>query len=318
MLTLMRPFLLRPTPTFLLAAGLGLLLFGGLAETAQADPGATIRAYGEASRGEREQLLDQLGRDRARSLGALRSAAAHGDVDERVFAVRTLGEMRDPGSLGALLAATADPSAKTRKHAAAALRRLGDASAVPRLRELVVATQERGLLKVALVGLGELGGREDIPRVRPFLSHPEGSVRVTAAGVLAMLGNEEGLSLLLAATQSDDPVVQKNATFALGYSRSTQARDRIEAILGDPAASWRSQAAMALTQRSLTGADDATRARRLGELVRGSDKQVSSWALARLAATDAPEAARELAAIEAQGGRIGRQALRRRALLGVR
>ncbi len=226
--------------------------------------------------------------------------------------------MRDPGSLGVLLAATADPSPTVRKHAAAALRRLGDVSAAPRLRDLVVPSQERGLLKVALVALGELGNAGDIPHVRPFLSHAEGSVRVTAAGVLAMLGSEEGLSTLLAGTHSDDPAVRKNATFALGYSGTTEARDRLEAILNDSSAPWRSQAAMALTERGLAEADEAARAHRLGELARGSDKQASSWAIDRLAASGAPESATELATLEAQGGRVGRQALRRRALLGVR
>lgn len=303
-------------PTLLL--GVALLSPTAWADPARADADATIRAYADASRGQRQRMLDDLSADRAASLAALRTAAEGGDLEERVFAVRTLGHMRDPASLGVLLAATADPSAKARKHAAAALRRLGDPAALPRLRELVVANQERGLLKVALVGLGEMGGPEDIPRVRRFLGHAEPSVRITAAGVLAMLGVEDGLPLLLAAMDSDDPVVRKNATFALGYSGSPQAREQLEAILNDPAAPWRSQAAMALTERDLANANDTARADRLGALVRGSDKQVSSWALDRLAASSSPAAARELAALEAAGGRVGRQALRHRALLGVR
>lgn len=314
---------MRPGPLvrILSAAGVSFVVASApLAAAAppSADPATTIRSYSSASRGDRQTLLEGLAENRAGSLAALRRGAADGSVEERVFSVRALGQMRDAGSLGALLGATADPNASVRKHAVAALRRLGDRAAAPRLRELLVPTQERGLLKTALASLGEMGESADQRLVRSFLRSGDASVRVTAAAALAMLGSEEGLAEVLASTNADDPLVQKNATFALGYFEASEAQARLVEIRDDPSASWRSHAAMALAQHELSSASEARRAQRLGELARGSDKQVASWALDRLAASGAPTSASELAGLEEAGGRTGKQAARYRALLGVR
>lgn len=310
---------------FLLVLVVGALVLRiGSASDVRAQPAASasarerLRALETATSPQRAQALEVLLADRSEALAAFRAALASGDATERRLAAEALGETRDRGSIDLLLGATADEDRLVRRQAVLSLRKIGDPVALPRMRALVVPDQERGLLKAALVGLGELGTSQDAPRVRPYLRHGDETVRVTAAGALAMLGSDEGLDVLLAGTSSDDPAAVKNATYALGWIRDPASRSRIEEILGDPTAPWRSQAAMALALQDLKGADEFDRAARMGELARGRDRQVAAWALSELVRSPAPEATEEARRLANGRGRTARAAQRRLALVGGR
>jgi HEAT repeat protein len=308
----------------LLVLALGALVAGGAVSDALAQPGIPasarerIRALEAASPAQRARALEQLLADRSEALVAFRGALAAGAAGERRLAAEALGETRDRASLDLLIGATSDPDPLVRRQAVLSLRKIGDPAALPRIRALVVPDQERGLLKVALVGLGELGTSQDQARMRPYLRHGDETVRVTAAGALAMLGSDEGLDVLLAGTSSDDAVAIKNATYALGFLRDPAARSRLEEILDDSSAPWRSQATMALARQDLAGADEAERAARLGALARGRDRQLATWALTELLRSSDAEASGEARRLASGRGRAARAAQRRLALVGGR
>ncbi len=269
-------------------------------------PDALVQAWTRATRSERPQIVDALLQNRALSLLALRGSALTDAAPEaREFAVGMLAAMRDSGALPAVLAATRDGDLKVRKRAIDALRRLADTRGAPRLRELVKSNQDRGILKLSMIALGKLGANADVARLRPFLNDADESVRVVAAGSLAMLGDLEGQDLLLEATHSGNPMAQKNATYALGFVDTPAATARLQEILDDPQGHWKSYAAMALAQQDLAIAPPDMQAQQLAKLAGGQDRQVTDWALERLTDLGTPEAVAETAKLANRAGRVG-------------
>jgi HEAT repeat protein len=85
----------------------------------------------------------------------LRAVAREGEDEERISAVRALGEMRAPAAED-LLAALEDPLWQVRAQVATALGRLGDVAAVPDL-EHAMADRSWWVRTNAAIALGELG-----------------------------------------------------------------------------------------------------------------------------------------------------------------
>jgi HEAT repeat protein len=286
-----------------------LVLLGAVAVPAQQSnrfrsmsPDKLLDAWRSSARNERVLIVEAMLEQRLASTATLRAAARSGDVETRRLACTLLGELRDDGAVGALLAATSDPDRGVRARAVSALRQIGDASAVPRLRELVRGASDRAVLKRAVVALGTLGDASDVSALRPLLAHADLSVRVVAAGALAMLDNGEGEDILLAAVDAGDPIAQRNATFALGYLDTPDAQARLEAILADPNGRWRSEALMALTQRQRRQLGAAGQVAVLMQLASGRDRQAAMWAVEELSDLATPAASQALASIGARRG----------------
>lgn len=269
------------------------------------NPQSLMQAWKQAPPTDRPQIADALLDNRAATLQLLRAQATSGDAESKRVACGMLGELRDTGALPALLAATADPDEEVQARAVTALRSIGNTAAAPRLRQLVRTTPSRAVLKRAIVALGKLGGGADIALIRPFLAHADQTVQVIAAGALAMRGNREGQDFLLAAIDSDDPLAQKNATLALGYLDTAEARARITQILNDPASRWKSYALIAQTLQDRRGLSPAADATTLENLARGRDRVASTWAMTELTDSDTPEALQALQRLTGRSGRRG-------------
>ena len=274
-------------------------------------PEVLVQAWPGATRPDRTLIEDALVERRATSLPALRQSARAGAVAEKLFACALLAEMRDQGSTATLLTATTDSDARVRARAVSALRIVGDRSAASRMRQLVRGEKSGPVLKVSLAALGELGTSRDAGLVRPLLSHPSEDVRVMAAGALAMLGDQGGQEIVLAATRSADPWVQKQATFALGYLGTPEATARVHEILDDPSGQWKSYAVMALALQELRAQFPQEQVVTLDSVARGQDGLAADWALDRLVDLASAEATQELATLTGQPGELGRQAARR-------
>lgn len=271
---------------------------------------ALIQTWGNASSADRQLVEGAILEKRSSSLPALREAVVAGPPKVKMFTAALLAEMRDKGSVSALLATTYDSNEQVRTRAVTALRVIGDSQALPRLRELVRTTQKGSVLKVSLAALGKLGSPQDLPLIRPLLLHSDENVRVMAAGALAMLGSSEGQNILLAATQSKDPLAQKNATFALGYLNTAEAQKRLHEIIDDPTGQWKSYAVIALVQQELAGKSLQEQVKHLGQLVQQRDRIVADWTVEQLTDLNTPEAARALQDIAKKGGKIAEKAQR--------
>lgn len=268
-------------------------------------PQSLIQAWKLAPPPERPQIAAALLDNRSAGLATLRAQATSGDLESKLLAVGMLGELRDAGALPALLAATADQDEAVQARAVSALRAIGNSAAAPRLRQLVRTTASRAVLKRAIVALGKLGGGADVSLLRPFLSHQDETVRVIAAGALAMRGNVEGQDFVLAAIDSADPLAQKNATLALGYLDTAEARNRIAQILNDPAGRWKSYALMAQALQDRRGQTPQQEAAILEGVTRARDRVAATWAMAELTDLGTPEALQALQRLTGRRGRTG-------------
>lgn len=280
-----------------------------------ADPRALVRAYAEAPRGERAAIAGALIARRAQALPALWDAARFGQSGEKIFACGMIAELRDRDGVDALVDASADADVRVRRRAATALRILADRRAAPRLRAIAGGESDPGVLKTALAALGRIGAARDVRTIAPFLQHADASVRVVAAGALAMLGDERGLDLVLQASDGADPGVRKNATYALGLFTAPAAAARLDAILADPQAAWRAFALLARAERALAGQPPAQQLALLDQFSQIRSRTVAEWAVDRLTDLGGSGAAAVLRRVSNRPTPVGALAARRLAIM---
>ena len=137
-------------------------------------------------------VLGNLGDRRATPL--LVDAVQHdGDVENRLYAIMALGELRDPASLPVIVAASRDPEKDIRKAAYYALGELGDPRAVPSL----VSGLEDEVPDVrwnAAVSLSRFNDRRAIPALREMLD------RSRLAGIRDMREDQKEDAMIVAMT----------------------------------------------------------------------------------------------------------------------
>jgi HEAT repeat protein len=119
------------------------------------------------------------------------------DEDPRVrrYLALSLGEVRDPRAVEALLAALHDTDVQTAIYAAWALGTIGNARAASGLIPLL-DHEDAGLRKIAAYALGALDAPESLPPLRALLHDPVEDVAWNAALSLARRGDRAGLPLL--------------------------------------------------------------------------------------------------------------------------
>jgi HEAT repeat protein len=282
-----------------------------------ANPRALVTALKSAPDAERNNVAEAMIARRAEVLPVLRESAQSGDRMEKVLACSMIAEMRDRGSLDAVLAASADRDVVVRRRAATVLRILADGRARPRLRALLQSESDLGVLKSAIAALGGVGQRRDVANIEPFIRHADLGVRVTAAGALAMLGDQRGLDLVIQATFDADPGIQKNATYILGLFSATAAGDRLQAILDDPAGAWKGYALVARGQRLLAKQSLTEQVTTLDGLAHGRSRTLAEWAVDRLTDIGNADAIAILRTVRERPTPVGRLAERRLLVLGV-
>jgi hypothetical protein len=283
-----------------------------------ADPRALLQAWKTVPPEERGALATAMVARRAQVLPYLWDAVRFGDQREKLFACAMIADVRDRDGVDALLVATSDSDVKVRRRAATALRILADPRSAARLRELVRSEPDLGVLRTSLAALGKLGQRSDRRLVEPFLTHADAGVRVVAAGALAMLGDERGLDIVLAATtSSDDPEVQKSATYALGLFGAAAAGDRLQAILANPYGAWKSYALIAVAERKLATQTPTQQVATLEPLVVGRSRTLAEWAVDHLTDIGNPAAIAALRKARTRSTPVAALAERRLILLGA-
>lgn len=294
--------------------GLGfLLLLSSMASSASGEEGdwfATapieqlLVGWEQAGSRGRERIDARLVSDRNGALESLRSVAQNGGLKEQLLAVSYLGEMRDLGSLSVLeRLASASQVASLRVRALVAMEELGDPSALrvarsslqpPPLDEPLVAA-------AALLALGSFGEASDLDIARAWLQHSLPIVRLQAAVALARLGDYEGEGVVVELSRSDDPLLAKRATQALGLFESETAARRVAEIVESPNAVWRSYGLVAQHSMSIRKLDEQVRRVELMDLVGDSNRVVAEWALRRLLRTDEVAALSAFRAAESKG-----------------
>lgn len=132
-----------------------------------------------------------------------------------------------------------------------------------------------------------------------------------------MLGDEQGLALVMEATYVDDPSVQKSATYALGLFDDPLAGERLQMILDDPDGAWKSYALIARAERVLRTQSASDRIPTLEGLASGRSRNLAEWAVDRLTDIGNAEAAAVLRRIRTRSTPVGVLAERRLGVIGA-
>jgi HEAT repeat protein len=304
----------------ILAAALLALAVPAFAQAAPdyraANPKDLVRELKAAAPGDRAAIVSAMVARRGQVLPELWNAARFGDAADKVVACSMIAELRDRDGVDAVVDASGDGDVRVRRRAATALRILNDRRAAARLRQLVRTDTDLGVVKTAIAALGQLGAARDVALIAPFVGHPDAGTRVVAAGSLAMLGDERGLTLVLEATRAgDDPGAQKSATYALGYFKAAAAAARVQEILADPQGAWKSYALIALAQRQLAGQPAAAQIATLDTLANGRSRTAAEWSVERLTDLGGADAAAVLRKVRSKSTPVSRLAERRLQLL---
>jgi HEAT repeat protein len=238
------------------------------------------------SRLERVALVGLLGRTGSpRAAPALVAAAGAGDEYTRVVALAALGEIGRAGADATLLAGLDAVAFPERYTAALALRRVGTRSSLEPLLERYGAASslERELLATAMAGpLADDPTDEAVARVAAHVTEALGGASDALIEALAHVPGARGESAL----ERLRPALGKagRAKLAESLAGRSNARATLAALLADPDANVRANAAWALA--SAGGPPDLPP---LGVAVRDADVNVAANAVAALASIAARE-----------------------------
>jgi HEAT repeat protein len=184
----------------------------------------------------------------AAAVAAVIAGASGEDVRVRRAAVEILGDLPNREAARVLRTAVGDPDATVRASALRSLARAGDAVAIPVAVEALAdpepAVRLAAIRAVETLPDGPPGAADSI---RSLLADPDPSVRATAASaILRGSAPEEGVSVLRAMLDSEDPRTREQALGALEGSGSVVAFEMGDVGLRDADPRVRVAAARAL------------------------------------------------------------------------
>lgn len=145
----------------------------------------------------------------SRALELLRKALTDPDESPRLAAVRSVGVLKDRGSVPQLLRMVVEDSPPLRREAATALGRIGDPEAVPALLKSLVDPVDRLLEHALIYALIEIGDRE-----RTLLGLAAASPQVRKASLIALDQMDHGnltQDLVTPLLDTTDVVLQQTA-----------------------------------------------------------------------------------------------------------
>ncbi len=280
---------------------------------------ALVRQWTSADRLERSNIETKLLAGAEDSLDVLHELLVSGSLDEQQLAASLLGVMRDQGAVPALIAEALSGSRALRRDALIALRRIASEDSAAAIRTLLVADDDATITRNALAVLGRVGGGSgDRLLAHAKAAHADPVVRVTAAGVLAALGDDGLESVLLSAAASDDSLTRLTALYYLGETDSEAGARVLAAIVADPDAPWRSYARIAQEMRALRALQAADRTAALAALASDDNTTVARWAIETLADDGGTAALAALATAAASETRAAAMAERQLVALGGR
>ena len=148
------------------------------------------------------------------------------DVEERLDAIRTLGQLDDPKATEYLVAAASDPDMRVRIKAIDTLGHIKAKDATPLLvQQLFMRDTDLGTKQRILASLGKIGDRRATGPIMDFLSRDiDPAVRGNAIFALGDIGDPAALpSLEVLARDAQDPLLRSLAAEAARKIRARPA-----------------------------------------------------------------------------------------------
>jgi HEAT repeat protein len=276
-----------------------------------ASPGKLLELYESATRLDLQNAIgDALIAKREESLPVLRQILMTGTEKQKLLSLSLLIEMRDEQSGDILVETLKDDSLKVQRRTAYALGYLRHEKALEPLIVKLKNTEDIGLIKSILAGLGMLRNKEAIPFIRQYLNHADSSVRVNAAIALAWLGSEEAISEVIQASRNLDNQTSREGTFGLGFFQDQRAHERLQEILATSKTLWQTDAEISLLRRELFKSDLQERLGLLRKVLNHPNKRIRSWAIDEIVELGTPESIEELRSLSEKNTSEGKQARR--------
>ncbi|NVM21381.1 MAG: HEAT repeat domain-containing protein [Desulfobacterales bacterium] len=197
------------------------------------------------------EILTKVGRPAVENLIAELKGE---DPIARRHAVRSLGEIRDPRSVGPLIVALNDADLLIQRHAVEALGKIKDPRAVEPL--MAILDDENGPSHVRMAAADALGRFREPIAVQSliFALYDENwNVRSRAAKALGTIKDPRAVEPLIRALEDEDATVRGYAAEALGKLKNVCAVEPLGAALKDTNREVRKRAAQAL--KKITGRD---------------------------------------------------------------
>jgi HEAT repeat protein len=171
-----------------------------------------LKALREDHAGVRNAAMECLINIGKEAVGPLCQLLSDPDKDLRIFAVNTLGAIRDPTAYPCLIKALTDPEKNVCHAAIDALAKVKDPRAVDPLIQ-IVQREDIWLKLPAISTLGELGDPRAIPYLLPLAQ--DFLFKQTVIEALGAIGDEAGIPLAIPNLEDPDPDIQKTALLAL-------------------------------------------------------------------------------------------------------
>jgi HEAT repeat protein len=245
----------------------------------------------------------------------LRNILRIGTERQKLLSLGLLMEMRDKASSEILIPLLEDKSLKVQRRTAFALGYFKYGGAYPMLVAMLKPSQDPGVAKSVLAGLGMLGDKKATQVIQRWLNHSNLSVGVNAAISLAALGNESGIDKAIEASKSEDNQTRREGTYGLGFFRNPKARLRLQEILADPEAPWKTEAEIALSKINLSNTPLNNRQNLLKGLVEHPNRGVAKWAIDEISEIKTPQAKEILESVSADKTKKGDYARRKLLIL---
>jgi HEAT repeat protein len=217
---------------------------------------ALVGLFDDPSGEVRAEAAYALGKVGSVGVDALLERAGDEDADVRKAVLAGLGSSGHERAFDVILSALDDEDTYVRMYAIEALGELGDHRAVDHLIRAWADTRQNGL--VVKEALAQLGGDEIVARLRRILlehSADDGMMAsYYAARVLAEIGSEEAIGILMSALGTPDEGISDDAAGALEEARPAELAEMVPKLLGSEFDRMRRAGLRGLTD----SVDDAT------------------------------------------------------------
>ncbi len=185
---------------------------GDLGDRSAIDP--IIAVLGDSESHVRQHAASVLGRfGDKRAVAPLVELLKKAQELEASDMIEALGRIGDAAAIDPIASRLSDPSENVRRSVAVGMLKAG--SAVARLCEVAEHDEKSGVRCAAVEALEEISDRAAVPCLLRILASKDQEVVGVAAGALAAIGGETGISGLLAALRSPKKSTAEAALYAL-------------------------------------------------------------------------------------------------------
>jgi HEAT repeat protein len=191
-----------------------------------------------------------------------------------------LGELGDASSLPLIIAAAEEGAEPW--PVCSALNHLGTKEALEYLRKLVSASNDPSMRRLAINFLSEKRDAALAPVFKDALNDAQLAVRLEAASALQQLDCNDGFSVFVEASKSDDDELRNEAMRGLSQSKDPRAAEHLKASANPSDSETQNQAHLALIDK---GGTDALKV--LEEVLKGASAENKAQALRRIGLAEA-------------------------------